>query len=63
MPARERITKSRGKAKIKVSEKRLAVMNKILESYSEEQASYLFGDLRLTVHLSMVKYSWDLLMR
>jgi transposase-like protein len=37
MPARHRITKSRGKAKIKLSKKRLAVMNKILESYSEEQ--------------------------
>ena len=37
MPARHRITKSRGKAKIKVSKKRQAVMNKIFESYSEEQ--------------------------
>ena len=31
------LTKKRGKAKIKVSKKRQAVMNKILESYSEEQ--------------------------
>lgn len=31
------VTKSRGKAKIKVSKKRQGVMNKILESYSEEQ--------------------------
>ena len=37
MPAIHRLTKSRGKAKIKVSKKRQAVMNKILESYSEEQ--------------------------
>lgn len=37
MPALHRLTKSRGKAKIKVSKKREAVMNKILESYSEEQ--------------------------
>lgn len=34
---RYNVTKSRGKAKIKVSKKRQAVMNKILESYSEEQ--------------------------
>lgn len=34
---RYNVTKSRGKAKIKVSKKREAVMNKILESYSEEQ--------------------------
>ena len=31
------LTKKRGKAKIKVNKKRQAVMNKILESYSEEQ--------------------------
>jgi transposase-like protein len=37
MPARHRLTKSRGKAKIKVKEKRQAVMSKILESYSEQQ--------------------------
>jgi hypothetical protein len=37
MPVRYRLTKSRGKAKIKISKKRQAVMNKILESYSEEQ--------------------------
>jgi putative transposase len=37
MPATHRLTKSRGKAKIKVSKKREAVMNKILESYSEKQ--------------------------
>lgn len=34
---RHTLTKTRGKAKIKVSKKRQAVMNKILESYSEEQ--------------------------
>ena len=34
---RHNLTKSRGKAKVKVSKKRQAVMNKILESYSEEQ--------------------------
>lgn len=31
------VTKSRGKAKIKVKEKRQAAMSKILKSYSEEQ--------------------------
>lgn len=34
---RYNVTKSRGKAKVKISEKRRAVMNKILESYSEKQ--------------------------
>ncbi len=34
---RHTLTKTRGKAKIKVNEKRQAVMNKILKSYSEEQ--------------------------
>ena len=34
---RYNVTKSRGKAKIKVSKKRQAVMSKILNSYSEEQ--------------------------
>ena len=37
MPARHRLTKSRVKAKIKVVEKRQVVMNKIIESYNEEQ--------------------------
>jgi transposase-like protein len=34
---RYNVTKNRGKAKIKVNEKRQAVMDKILKSYSEEQ--------------------------
>ena len=37
MPVTTRLSKKRGKAKVKVSKKRTELMNKLIDSYSEEQ--------------------------
>jgi len=37
MPVTKRLSKKRGKAKIKISKKRAALMNTLMDSYSEEQ--------------------------